>query len=269
MRKETMERNQDVARLRSIGLYTNAQIARALGIDASTVSHIYHERSRVPNNPVMSFKEVAQMENVNLEVIKGLTARKKIPGFFYPMHWHLKTVSQDPESNGGYGFGHDIDGNVISIGIMMCDAKGIGEEWISVEDAAEIAGMQRPRGMYNRVLKDQVKAIKAPEGKAFHIGDQKGLKILVKKNSIEPAQGKSKQKEPVQEVPLKAKQPEFAIAVKSDMGTRAPFVIRGRALDITVQLHHPKEGWVHEVLKLDIDLLPGDRPQVRTRTYSQ
>ena len=115
-----------MARLRAIGLYSNSQIAKALSIDATTVSHIYHERSNVHDNPVMSFKEVAQMENVNLEVINGLTTRKKIPGWFHPVHWHLKTVSRDPKSNGGYGFGHDIDGNVISIGIMMSDAKGIG-----------------------------------------------------------------------------------------------------------------------------------------------
>lgn len=67
-----------------------------------------------------------------------------------------------------------------------CAIIGLSSRWASVRDTADIADMETPRGMYNRVLKNQVRYIKAPEGGAFHIDGQKGLKILVNVNSIEP-----------------------------------------------------------------------------------
>lgn len=251
---ETEERNRDVARLRAIGLYTNKRIAQALRIDESTVSHIYHERSRVPNNPVMSLAEVALMEDVNIEVVRSLVAEH-----------HLKTVYRS------YGFGRDIHGGLVVTAIRINDARGTGKEWVSVIDAAEIAGMERPRGMYNRVLKGQVVSMKACGGRAFHIGDQKGLTLIVKKDSIEPAKGKSKQEEPWDPEHLLKEQfyptrAEFSMVVKSDM-SEEPIIIPGRQLDVTITLGNVEGRPVQQVLKLDVDILSGDRAQVRTRTY--
>lgn len=245
------ERNRDVMRLKATGLYSNKQISRALGIVASTVSSIYTESSRVPNDPIMSYEEVALMEDVNTEVIKCLIVSK-----------FLKTIEAST------GFGRDIHGRVIVSGVKMSDARGIGTEWISVADAAKVAGMQRPRGMYNRALKGQVISTRAHAGGAFHLGEQKGLKIIVRKDSIEPAKGKSLHDPLQQELPLTKQpgQPEFTMVVRSDMGTKAPLIIHGKTLGITIHLSKPEEGWVHEVLTLDVDLLPGARPQIRTRT---
>lgn len=249
---KTEQRNRDVARLRAIGLYTNKSIAQALRIDESTVSHIYHERARVSNNPAMSLAEIALMEDVNVEVVRSLVAEDR-----------LRTVYRSD------GYGRDIHGSMILKAIRMNNARGLGKEWVSVIDAAKIAGMERPRGMYNRVLKGQVESMKAHGGRAFHIGDQKGLTVIVKKDSIEPAKGKSKQEEPVQqELPLKAERPKFTMAVRSDMA-RKPIIIPGRQLDVTITLDNVEARSVQEVLKLDVDMLPGDRAQVRTRTYTQ
>lgn len=245
----TEERNRDVARLRAIGLYTNKQIAKALNIDNSTVSHIYNERATIPTNPVMSFEEAALMENVNIHVIKSLVTGR-----------HLRVV-QDRS-----GFGNDIQGVLITLGIKMNDARGIGEEWISVDDAADLAGMLRPRGMYNRALKDQVVSIKAPRGHAFHVGDQKGLKILVKKDSIKPARRQPKRK-PIS-VTKDPQLPRFTMVISSD-ASKKPIVIHGRQITITTLYDDRRETKLREVLKTDIDMLPGNRPQVKTRTYTQ
>lgn len=246
------ERNRDVIRLKTIEFYSNRQIARALGMDASTVSRIYTERSRTPNDPIMSYEEVALMEDVNTEVVKCLVVSR-----------FLKTVEAST------GFGRDIRGRLITSGIKRSDARGIGKEWISVADAAKVAEMQRPRGMYNRVLKRQVVSTRAHVGEAFHLGEQKGLKIIVRKDSVEPAQQKSRRDPRQQELPLEVKQPEFTMMVKSDMGTKAPLIIPGRALDVTICLENPEEGSVRELLSLDISMLPGDRPQIRTRVFTQ
>lgn len=248
--KETIERNRDVARLRAIGLYTNKQIARALHIDESTVSHIYHERTRAPNTPIMTLEEVARMEDVNLTFIE-----------------HLSTGGHILTGYGLQNIGRDIHGNLITTGINMTEARGIGKEWVSVEEASRIARMQRPRGMYNRVLKGQVVSVTAQEGKAFHIGDQKGLKIIVKKDSIEPAKKNISLPGRIEQPPA-VKQPEFTMVVIRP-GDKRPIIIVSDSLSITIKLSNPEEGWVHEVLKLDVDLLPGARPQVRTRSYAR
>jgi len=248
---ELENRNRDVARLRALGLYTNKRIALALGIDETTVSHIYHERSRVPCIIAMSFAEAALMEDVNIEVIRSLTAEH-----------HLETIYSSK------GFGRDIHSIVINTAVKMTDVSGMGKEWVSISDAAEIAGMERPRGMYNRVLKGQVVSIKSLEGQAFHIGEQSGLKIAVKKDSIEPAKGKSIRLPGRIELPPKVKQPEFTMVVIRP-GDKKPIIIASESLNVTITLSHPEEGWTHEVLKLDVELLPGTRPQIRTRSYAR
>jgi hypothetical protein len=249
-RIKTEEQCRDVARLRSVGLYTDKQIARALMIDESAVSHIYYGLSRVPNNPVMTFEEVAKMEDVNCEVVASLAA-----GGHILVGYGLQNI------------GRNIHGNPITIGIRRSDARGIGQEWVSVVSAAQVAGMRRPRGMYNRVLKGQVVAVKACKGRAFHIGEQKGLKIIVKKASVEPAQQKSK-RDPVQQDLSHIDQPKFTLVVNSDTSEK-PIIITGRQLSVTVTISDPAAGSVHNVLEVDVDMLPGDRPQIRTRTYAQ
>jgi len=244
------ERKRDVVRLRAIGLYTDKQIAKALMIEESTVSQIYHANSRVPNNPVMTFEEVAKMEDVNCEVVASLAA-----GGHILVGYGLQNI------------GRNIHGNPITIGIKQSDARGIGQEWASVVNAAQVAGMRRPRGMYNRVLKGQVVAVKACKGRAFHMGEQKGLKIIVKKASVEPAQQKSK-RDPVQQELPHIDQPKFTLAVRSDTSEK-PIIITGRQLSVTVTVSDLAEGQVHNVLEVDVDMLPGDRPQIRTRTYAQ
>lgn len=259
------ERNRDVIRLKATGLYSNKQIAQALGIGqgpqgtphingkyigASTVSSIYTERPRVPNDPIMSYEEVALMEDVNTEVVKCLILGS-----------HLKTIEASA------GFGRDIHGRLIISGVKMSDARGIGTEWVSVEEAAKVAGMQRPRGMYNRALKRQVVSTRAHVGEAFHLGNQKGLKIIVRKDSVEPAQRKSRHDPSQQELPLEAKRPEFAVIVWSDTSEK-PVTILGKQVDISITYEHSTAGVVRELLKIDIDMLPGDRPQVRT-SYTQ
>jgi len=247
---KTEERVRDVTRLRVIGLYTNKQIAKALRIDESTVSHIYHASSQVLPDPVMTFEEVAQMEDVNIEVVERLVSGG-----------HILT------GYGLQGIGRDIHGSLITSGIRMVDARGIGKEWVSVADAATVAHMLRPRGMYNRVLKGQVVSVKANKGQAFHIGEQKGLKILVEKASVKSAQRKSK-REPVQQEFPHIDQPKFTLAVRSDTSEK-PIIITGRQLNVTITVSDLAVGSVHKVLEVDVDMLPGDRPQIRTRTYAQ
>ncbi len=66
------------------------------------------------------------------------------------------------------------------------DVIGLSSRWVSVSEAADIADMATPRGMYNRVLKNHVKYIRAPEGEFFRTKHQEGLEILVDRNSIKP-----------------------------------------------------------------------------------
>lgn len=63
---------------------------------------------------------------------------------------------------------------------------GLSSRWISVSEAADVVDMATPRGMYNRVLKNQVRYIRAPKGKFFSTRHQEGLEILIDKSSIKP-----------------------------------------------------------------------------------
>jgi len=246
-RTETTQRSTNVARLRATGLYTNREIGKALGIDETTVSHICNERARVPNDPFLSFEEVALVEGVNVTVVQALID-----------YGHLPYLS----GLGLIGFNVDIHNKVIMDAVKMCDARGITKRWLSVEDAAEVAGMKTPRGMYNRALKDQVISIRASAGEAFHIDGKKGLKILVNSESIEPAQQRT-------EVPRQAEeeepQAEFTMVIRSDM-SGSPIIVPGRSITATVNLDDPNSRFTKQVLKLSADLTSDDRLQVKTET---
>lgn len=44
------------------------------------------------------------------------------------------------------GFGRDIHGGVINTAVRMNDVRGLGKEWVSVDEAAEIARMTLTMG---------------------------------------------------------------------------------------------------------------------------
>jgi hypothetical protein len=124
--------------------------------------------------------------------------------------------------------------------------------------------------MYNRVTKGQVVSIKAPVGEAFHINGKKGLKILIDKGSIEPAQQKEprKPKDPKQqELPLEAKQPEFTMVITSD-SLHAPLIVSGRTITIRVSLDSTPGYAAKDVLMANVDLASDNRPRVKTETYA-
>lgn len=261
------DRHVNVIRLHATGLYTSEQIAKASGIAASTVRRIYNERVNVPDglmapnapDPLLSFEEAARVANVNVTVIRGLV-----------LGGHLRSRNLTPYSDPRLGSVHDINGNQITEAVIMSSVVGINLQWVSIEDAYKIAGMMRPRGMYNRVTKGQVVSIKAPDGEAFHIHGKTGLKILIGKGSIKPAQQKAPRtpKDPrQQELPLEAKQPEFTMVIVSDAADK-PIIVPGKGISITVSLDNMSERSVKQVLKVDVDLMPDDRPRVRTETYA-
>lgn len=255
------DQHTNVIRLHATGLYTSEQIARASGIAASTVRRIYNERVNVPDglltsnapDPRLSFEEAAQVANVNITLIQELVTAH-----------HIEATHSELSN------GRDINNNFIATAVKMSDVVGINKQWVSVEDAARIADMERPRGMYNRAMKGQVVSIKAPVGEAFHINGKKGLKILIDKGSIEPAQQKAprKPKDPrQQELPLEAHQPEFTMVITSDTASK-PIIVPGREISITVSLDNISARSVKQILKVDVDLTPDDRPRVKTETYA-
>lgn len=252
------DRHINAIRLHATGLYTSEQIARASGIAASTVRRICNERVNMPD-PRLSFEEAAQVANVNVTVIRELV-----------LGGHLTSRNFTPYSNPRLESVLDINGNQITKAVTMSDVVGINRQWVSIEDAYKIAGMMRPRGMYNRVTKDQVVYIKAHVGEAFHINGKKGLKILIDKESIEPAQQKEprRSKDPrQQELPLEAHQPEFTMVITADAADK-PIIVPGKEISITVSLDNMSERSVKQVLKVDVDLMPDNRPRVKTETYA-
>jgi len=119
---------------------------------------------------LLEFRDAARRGGVNVTVIEALVGKGYLESVFAWVTF--------------YTHGVPVLRSVTAV--YKRAVIGLSSQWISVSEATDVADMATPRGMYNRVLKNQVRYIRAPKGKFFSTSYQEGLEILVDRNSIKP-----------------------------------------------------------------------------------